>query len=101
MRFKDQIFWTASVGGGLFSAGIFLWLGSQAAGVAAESWAVTASWALVVLGAYLLLGAVFRASNKHAQLKRQKAGRVYRRTTWGAVNRWYYWVDRNGKDRDA
>ena len=101
MRFRDQIVWTASIGGGSFFLGIFLWLGSQAAGVDADSWAITVSWVLVVLGAYLLLGAVFRAANKHQQLKSQRAGRVHPTATLGPVNRWYFWVDRNGKDRDA
>jgi hypothetical protein len=101
MRFRNQIVWTACLGGGSFLAGIFLWLGSQAAGVAADSWAITVSWVLVVLGACLLLGVVFRAANKQGQLRSERRGSVHIRATLGPFNRWWYWVDRNGKDRDA
>ncbi len=101
MRFKDQILWTALAGSGSFVLGAFLWLGSQAAGVASDSWAVSAAWLLVMVGLLLVLWTAFRAANKRGQLRSQRNGAVHIRATLGPFNRWYYWVDRNGKDRNA
>jgi hypothetical protein len=101
MRFQDQIFWTACVGGGSFFSGIILWLGSQAAGVEADSWATTVAWVLVMAGLYLLIGTTARALHKRDHKRRKGKGWLSYRATLTPFNRWYYWVDRNGKDRDA
>ena len=101
MRFKDQVGWMALIGLGAIGSGILVWMGSQAAGVPSDSWFTTIAWALVVAGLYLLVMTAFRAFAKTRQLRAQRNGWVYATSTFGPFNRWYYWVDRNGKDRDA
>lgn len=98
MSFKDQIVWTVFVGAGMFSLGVMFWLGSQAAAQPSDSWVITAAWALVVSGFYVFLTAIFRAV---AREQRFRLGLIHPFATWTRYRRWYYWVDRNGKDRDA
>ncbi len=101
MKFRDQIAWGALVGLGAFGSGMVVWMGSQVVGVAIDSWFNTISWVLVVAGLYLLVVTGFRAGAKKQQLRAQRNGLVYPTSTFGPLNRWYYWVDRTGKDRDA
>lgn len=102
MRFREQIVWAAFIGGGSVFSGIFLWLGSQAAaGVAADSWATTVAWVLVMAGLYLLIGTTARAMHKRDHMRSKGNGWLRWRATLTPFNRWFYWVDRNGKDRDG
>lgn len=98
MKFRDQIGWTALIGLGSLGAGMMVWLGSQAMSVPSDSWFITAAWVLVGSGVYLLLMAASRAGGKRV---RTRIGWLHPFATWGPINRWYYWVDRSGKDRDA
>lgn len=101
MKFRDQIAWMALVGLGSFGLGMVVWMASQAGRVASDSWLITIAWALVAGGVYLLVVTVFRAFAKQGQLRAQRSGSVHPTATFGPFNRWYFWVDRNGKDRDA
>jgi heme/copper-type cytochrome/quinol oxidase subunit 2 len=101
MRFRDQIGWMALFGWAAFGLGMVVWMGSQAAGVKSDSWFITMAWALVVGGIYLLVLTLFRTVAKRGQLRAQHSSAVHPTATLGPINRWYFWVDRNGKDRDA
>ena len=59
-----------------------------------------AKW-LFFLGLFLMISAIGRSFAKRRQRKFQKNGWTHPFATVGPVNRWYYWVDKNGKDRDA
>ena len=101
MRFRDQIAWMALVGLGSFGLGMVVWMASQAGRVASDSWLITIAWALVVGGLYLLVVTLSRPAAKRQQLKFQRNRWTHPTATVGPLNRWFYWVDRNGKDRDA
>ena len=56
---------------------------------------------LFFFGLFLMISAVGRSFAKRGQRKFEKNGWTHPFATVGPVNRWYYWVDKTGKDRDA
>ena len=53
------------------------------------------------LGLLLMISAVGRSFAKRRQRKFENNGWTHPFATVGPLYRWYYWVDKDGKDRDA
>lgn len=100
MTFRGQIAVTAIGGFGMFGGGILLWIGSQVISALNNGLIYGLAKFLFWAGLFLLFNAFSRSMCKLNQRKFERNGWTHPTATVGPLNRWYYWVDINGKDRD-
>ena len=85
----------------MFGASVLLLILSRVMDVFNTEMALGVAKWLFFLGLFLMASAVLRSSAKRSQRKFARNGWTHPFSTVGPMNRWYYWVDKNGKDRDA
>ena len=101
MTFKEQATLTLRAGIRMFGAGVLLLVLSRVKDVFNNGLILGVAEGLFFLGLFLMIGAASRSSAKRSQLRFEKNGMTHPLAALSSAYRWYYWVDKNGKDRDA
>ena len=101
MRFDKQVSATARIGIRMFGVSVLLLTLSRVVAFFNSGMLLGVAKWLFFLGLFLMASAILRSFAKHSQRKFEKNGWTHPFSTVGPMNRWYYWVDKNGKDRDA
>lgn len=101
MRFEEQISVAARAGIRMFGVSVLLLILSRVIDLFNTGMVLGVAKWLFFLGLFLMISAVLRSFAKRKQRKFEKNGWTHPFATVGTMNRWYYWVDKNGKDRDA
>ena len=101
MRFEEQISVTARAGIRMFGVSVLLLILSRVIAFFNTGMVLGFAKNLFFLGLFLMISAVGRSLAKRRQRKFEKNGWTHPFATVGPVYRWYHWVDKTGKDRDA
>ena len=101
MTFDRQISLTARIGIRTFGVSVLLLILSRVTAFFNTAMVLGLAQGLFFLGLFLMISSVGRSFAKRRQRKFENNGWTHPFATVGPLYRWYYWVDKDGKDRDA